>query len=752
MKKIAYIAAALVAVVGCSKNEVVPETAGSNDLTVSLEVVSTKAVFDGDSHIKFEEKDAMYAAIATEAEPNKGIEVLAPMGYSTSCVASLTVDTETYKVPVFKGTFKSMAPEYVADKYWLYGVFPYSALYSTSSSSTQDLEKWTVNLINDQSDATQTSWAPKADVMVVKPVLFESKTSVSEASDKFYDAAATTPVELAHLFGFAQIKFADIPAEYADLVVKSVTIQTTGDSPAKYLAGQYTLDMTKDIEEVELTEGRSYNMYDNITLKGDGETKISDYAAWFVANQGNYNVKITVATKKANFIFERQGLEIKRGKIASPTVHYKDTDTADILDVVLADGESWSMTAFSYSNVLNAAGVSKLWGDGDKKMGFAISYPGTTNGVNPGMFYGDKNGQKLASNLVDGGKIVLSSEAEFKGMKYVKMNLGIYTNDVEADFHIGVDNGKGVVELGKFTIAGTNKNTAGTDCYVKTTPETENGLLVLTVDNLPKGEKGEYIYVQEYLGGIVVNPAPELVVESDKIQMAKGAGTVSFSADAFATEDIPSVSVAEDAASWLTAAYADSKVMVTVTENTGAKRTGTVTVKLGETVKKEVSVIQASATAVEYKLTVTSKNVYDAYVASGASGATELKFTVDAVGVADASKTLPVALVLKSINSAEETSFVTTGSMTCAEAVGEIKTVSVNCNKKHDKSNYADISLKLSKDGQTWVTATDVEIEGDLPYVSTATNDDPDYTWFDIKAQTWTKVTVYSFEVTFIAD
>lgn len=747
MKKIAYIAAALVAVVGCSKNEVVPETAGSNDLTVSLAVGSTKAVFDGDSHIKFEEKDAMYAAIATEAEPNKGIEVAGPS--SLSCVASLTVDTKT---SVFSGTFKSMEPGYVADKYWLYGVFPYSALYSTSSSSTQDLEKWTVKLINDQSDAIQTSWAPKADVMVVKPVLIEAKTNVSEASDKYFDASAAAQVELAHLFGFAQIKFADIPAEYADLVVKSVTIQTTDDSPAKYLAGQYTLDMTKDIEDVELTEGRSYNMYDNITLKGDGETKISDYTAWFVANQGNYNVKITVATKKANFIFERQGLEIKRGKIASPTVHYKATDTADILDVVLADGESWSMTEFTYSNVLNAAGVSKQWGDGDKKMAFAISYPGTTNGVSPGTFYGDKNGQKLAGNLVNGGKIVLSSEAEFKGMKYIKMNLGIYTNDVEADFHIGVDNGKGVVELGKFTIAGTNKNSAGTDCYVKTTTETENGLLVLTVDNLPKDEKGEYFYVQEYLGGIVVNPAPELVVEFPKINVAKDAGTVSFFAEAFATEDIPSVSVAEDAASWLTATYADSKVTVTVAENTGAKRTGTVTVTLGETLKKEVAVVQASATAVEYKLTVTPKDVADAYTASGASGTAKLEFTVDAVGVADASKKLPVALVLKSINSAAEASFVTTGSMTCAEAVGEIKTVSVNCNKKHQTSNYADISLKLSKDGQTWVTAPDVEIEGDLPYVSTATNTDSDYTWFDIKATTFTKVTVYSFEVTFIAD
>ena len=72
MKKITYIAAALLAFVGCAKQEIVPQTANSNNLEVSLAVGSTKAVYDGDSHIKFEENDQMYAALASVDKPTTG--------------------------------------------------------------------------------------------------------------------------------------------------------------------------------------------------------------------------------------------------------------------------------------------------------------------------------------------------------------------------------------------------------------------------------------------------------------------------------------------------------------------------------------------------------------------------------------------------------------------------------------------------------------------------------------------------------
>ena len=317
MKKITYIAAALLAFVGCAKQEIVPQTANSNNLEVSLAVGSTKAVYDGDSHIKFEKNDQMYAALASVDKPTTGIEIVGPTGYGTSCVASMKIDNEHLDAPVFSGSFKSMAEADKAEQYYLYGVFPYSALFGTSTYSTQNLTAWQINLPADQKEATQSSWSNKADVMLIAPVKIDVTTSVNANSDKYYDAAASSTVEFAHLFGFGQIKFADIPDEYKDLVVKSVKIETTD---GKYLAGRYTVDVTKDMGEIVPKEGGSYNMSNTITLTGDGETKVSDYTAWFVANPGTYDVKITVSTKKVNFIFDRKGLEIKRGAIAAPTV------------------------------------------------------------------------------------------------------------------------------------------------------------------------------------------------------------------------------------------------------------------------------------------------------------------------------------------------------------------------------------------------------------------------------------------------
>ena len=64
MKKITYIAAALLAFVGCAKQEIVPETAGTQSISVTLPVAEelTKVHFDGASHIKFDKGDAFYAA------------------------------------------------------------------------------------------------------------------------------------------------------------------------------------------------------------------------------------------------------------------------------------------------------------------------------------------------------------------------------------------------------------------------------------------------------------------------------------------------------------------------------------------------------------------------------------------------------------------------------------------------------------------------------------------------------------------
>lgn len=758
MKKITYIAAALLAFVGCAKQEIVPQTANSNNLEVSLAVGSTKAVYDGDSHIKFEKDDQMYAALASVDKPTTGIEIVGPAGYGTSCVASMKIDSKHLDAPVFSGSFKSMAEADKAEQYYLYGVFPYSALFGTYAYSTQNLTAWQINLPADQKEATQSSWSNKADVMLIAPVKIDVTTSVNANSDKYYDAAASSTVEFAHLFGFGQIKFADIPDEYKDLVVKSVKIETTD---GKYLAGRYTVDVTKDMGEIVPKEGY-YNMSNTITLTGDGETKVSDYTAWFVANPGTYDVKITVSTKKVNFIFDRKGLEIKRGAIAAPTVHYKGTDKADILDVTLKDGESWSMTKFGYQDYLNKANAGKAWGDaGSQKVIFSISYPGTTNGVDPTGLSADGGGyvQKLAGNLVNGGKIVLASESEFKGMKYVMMNLGIYSAGVSADFSVSVDNGTKVVELGKYTISGTNKSTAGKDCYFKTTAESENGVLILTVDNLPKNEKDEYIYIQPYLGGIVVNPAPVIEVESTKIKVAKEAATGSFAVATYATEEKLTVTVADDAKSWLSASYADGKLSYTVTENAGQKRTGVLTLKVGE-VSKDVSVVQASATEVEYKLAVTAKDLNAAITAAKAAGQTfndidtfTATFTAKATDGSD--KTTDVEIKFTNLKILEVTDelFKTERQTTIGvtSELGFVETVTVTCSSrvKDTASQYSDLALKLSSDGANWEYFGGTS-KFEVYYKNTFTNTDESYTWFQINTNAFGTQVFTGFEAVFI--
>lgn len=89
MKKSLYIAAALMSVVGCSKSELAPETAGTHDINVSVAVSTgddTRAVFDGDSHIKFEKGDYFYAAVAKKETPTKGVKVAKAKELPPECI------------------------------------------------------------------------------------------------------------------------------------------------------------------------------------------------------------------------------------------------------------------------------------------------------------------------------------------------------------------------------------------------------------------------------------------------------------------------------------------------------------------------------------------------------------------------------------------------------------------------------------------------------------------------------------------
>ena len=420
------------------------------------------------------------------------------------------------------------------------------------------------------------------------------------------------------------------------------------------------------------------------------------------------------------------------------------------------------MTKFGYQDYLNKANAGKAWGDaGSQKVIFSISYPGTTNGVDPTGLYADGGGyaQQLAGNLVNGGKIVLASESEFKGMKYVMMNLGIYSADVSADFSVSVDNGTKVVELGKYTISGTNKSTAGKDCYFKTTAESENGVLILTVDNLPKNKKGEYIYTQPYLGGIVVNPAPVIEVESTTIKVAKEASTGSFAVATYATEEKLTVTVADDAKSWLSASYADGKLSYTVTENAGQKRTGVLTLKVGRA-SKDVSVVQASATEVEYKLAVTAKDLNAAITAAKAAGQTfnetdtfTATFTAKATDGSDKTKGVEIKFTnLKCLEVTDELfKAKATATIGVTSELGFVETVTVTCSTytPESASSYSNLSLKLSSDGSDWKYFGGKYEKGEY-YKNTFTNTDESYTWFQINANPFGTVVFTCFEAVFI--
>ncbi len=760
MKKSLYIAAALMAVAGCSKSEIAPETAGTHDINVSVTVstgADTKAVFDGDSRVKFEKGDYFYAAVAKKDAPAKGVKVAKSKGYAAGVYySSFKINDSEASAPVFNGELWSIVDADFADEYNFYGVFPAAAVNTLYSE--EDLTSWTVKIPEEQT-ATQTSWYNKADVMLVKPITISTSNKTHDDKYGEYSTVNSEKVEFAHLFGFGKITFAGVPEIYANQVVKSVKIEAVGANKA--LAGRYTVDITKEIEEVE---AKTASAIAYINLPGDGVTTVADYVAWFVANTGTFDVKITVFTNKADLVFERKGLVINRSAIAEPTVNFKSSDAVESHDLTLTDGENWKNT-ITYSKAITNSYKERAWGDGDKKMTFSIAYPGSGNS-NYGHYTSTSGGyaQLLAYQNIQGGKVVLSSAADFIGMKEIMVNLGIYNNDVTADFTLSVVKDGKQYDLGKVNVTGSNKNADGANYYFKTTAESESGQFVLTVDNFSDTN------CRPYVGTISINPAPEIVV-ANKVKVSKDAHSEDVDCLVYAAQGEPSVTVSDDAKEWLSASCASGKLTLTVAENIGKKRTGTITVKavgLSETTKT-VTVEQASATAVNYKLSVTAAEMYKVLKAEAdrltAEGQTvdELsgypvtaKFT--AVGVDDPSKTTEVEIYGAKlyIGSATETMFKSKGSIKCTSAVGTITNVLVEAEAKLKAGTYDDFVLKVSSDGSSWtkVKESALSYESGDHYTTTAVIDDDSANWFDIVATgSWgSSLVVYRFEVTFTAD
>ena len=413
MRKTLYMAAALAVLAGCAKTETQPENpAGRNlDLTVNVDGIGTKAVFDGDSHIKFESFDAFRGAIALPDSPTKAVKVgERNFAVASSYAVSFKVEDPEAASPVFNGSFYSIVEANNADTYKFYGVFPSDAV----STTAEDLTSWRVEVSGTQT-ASQTSWHGRSDVMLMEPaevtVQKKEKTQNNE-----YNSSASVNVRFAHLFGFGKITFADVPEAYAKQKVDQVIIEAVGEN--KDLAGVFKVDLTKDISEVEPVP---FNTGSTLTITPDSDVTVADNVVWFVANPGVYDVKVTVKTGRYDLVFERTGLNIKRSKIAEPTVHFKEADVAESHDVALAAGEKWAHTP-TYTNSLSSIRKVASWGDGDKKMSFVLTYP-ENNKDNFGTTYYKAVGyaQGFAQNNMRGGKATLTSRASFSGVKMVKV-------------------------------------------------------------------------------------------------------------------------------------------------------------------------------------------------------------------------------------------------------------------------------------------------------------------------------------------
>lgn len=760
MKKLLYMTALLAVAAGCAKTESAPEMSDVVNLSVRVNVsngADTKAKFDGDSHIKFEKGDAFYAAIAKESTPTTGVKVASAATYPARQYHSVfTIENFEAESPVFKGNFYSIAAAEIADTYKFYGAFPRSAV----ASNGEDLTKWRVNLSGTQS-ASQTEWDSKSDVMIVKPTDISSDPKTLTQYNE-YDFSSSNGVEFAHIFGFGKLSFSDVPEKYASLKVKSVTIEAVGEK--KDICGQFFLDITGDAAKTELnalTPGSS------IVVTPTDEVTVKDNVVWFVANPGTYDVKITVATPTYDLVFERQGLVVSRSKITSPTVHFKEADTAVSHDVILAEGESWVNT-LSYSNCLSSSKRSQKWGNNpSKQMAFSLAYPGSGNDNYGSSAYADAGyAQLLAYQAIQGKKVILSSDAAFGGIKLVKANLGIYTNDATGTFTVSLEDGDKSYKLGSVKITGNNDNCNGVNYYFANTTGVEYGRFVLTVDSLSTEN------CRPYIGELSFNSAPEVVFAESVVKVDKIAGSFEVACDVKGANADPEVTVSEDAKEWLTASYADGKLTYTVTANEGAKRSGTVTVKakgIGGEASAELKVVQASVNSAEYKLSVSASEVYTYIQAKikeleaggqtvGTNVSAELTIPFTAKGTKDPSKTTTVNLkfakVLLKESTAEFVRVISTIAPT--ESIGVVSEVTVVSSFKVEASNWGRMAVKFSDNGLNWTNAPSSTITSsevaDGYQKSVVVNDNSDYLWFSIAPDGYSVNKVKSFDVIFVEE
>lgn len=404
MKKLLYIAVAALAIAACNKNDLEKTTPSGKTLNIGLNVAvdesDTKVHFDGVDHIAFDKGENLTVAIAKEETPTTNVK----LGKQHEAEAKedylkfKIVDPEA-KNPVFSGTLWSITEDNIADKYILYSACPSSAFYFSSLTEASATVPY-------RQTTSQTAWDANANALLGEPVILDATERDKTQYDE-YDVTGSVSVNLAHVFGFGKISFADVPEKYAGNKVNTVVIEAVGDK--KDIAGSFYIDLTKDIQFQEVTKKSSYS-YIEVTPATD--VTVKDAVIWFEANPGNYDVKITVKTDRCNLVYERQGLLIERRCIAAPVVHFKEAvDVVESFDVDLTGHKEWSLRKIGYSYIYNAP---KEWGPDGMKMKFGLKWEGATKSNYGTSYYKSDDGTAQGFNgstNFDGKKIILYSLA-----------------------------------------------------------------------------------------------------------------------------------------------------------------------------------------------------------------------------------------------------------------------------------------------------------------------------------------------------
>lgn len=760
MKKIIFTLSALALLAGCAKvgGEIADNSTVNLDLTVKASPL-TKAEFNGVDAIKWNAADGLYLAIANEGTPTKAIMVASSDGdYASRYMTPFTIVDENAEVPEFRGIFYSIANTAFQDDeeffLHLYGGYPRKAF----ATNYQDMTSFPVTLNATQS-ASQTSWDKTCDIMLIKPSkIFASKTTNTLTRHNEWNVSATEELKFAHLFGFGCLEFSDIPAEFQDGGVNSVTITATGEN--KNLVGSFTFDLTKEISNPAFNF-TTQTGGDVLTVKSDGNTPIKDYKAYFVANPGTYDITVVVNTGTGTLTFQRNGLVITRSELTKPTIHFKEgTDISKDKSVSLEGDLFWehnSLTGGS-SMALSSSTYSAEWGTtGPDKMEFKLSYTGFASNVFP--YFDSYKGQALTNTYAasaPGNSCQLLSSSAFKGVKNVRIKSFLSSDEITCTLSAYIVSKEGVeTQLSEAKGGSTVDNTVKYFHYL-VPEEAKDGQLKLVWDGYT-GTKYCYLYAPE----IALNAAPEITLSQTsitKVPVGGTGGTITCST-VFATGE-PTVSVSD---SWITASYSNNTIIYSVSENTDAKRTGTITVTVpglnGSESTAQISIQQDAAGLTEYKVTIDAAVIKDALTAAAGEGATSstlVAFNMDLTAVATdgSGKTAVVPTSFKNIyfdvnyisccgNPSSEIIATLPGVLTGANAVSEEKRFGSGINAT-GSTNNSKWSGTLSTSA-TYTTASDNKISS-----SFTVSEDLGYKYARIKFGWTSHITVHSFEIKFV--